>query len=230
MTSISDLGIPRHELWGITRFRTGDDLVIRPVLWSEMARDTAWARGLLEETRIGRGAIAMTTANFSESAAIRAIETAAMELGGTICPTDAWSFDAPRIAMYVKQLDIAVAIGIGREVVDGLRSAGQDLAVLSRVTTLFARPDAIGELRQAGVEPSLVVMSGPLIALECAYRTGAHVDAAEWQLDEGPAGQIVMSSLEERGLPVGDLPLDADLELLDGTCPCGRSGPRLGLR
>lgn len=230
MMSVTDLPLGRDELWGVTRYRAGGDLHIRPVLWSEMARDTAWATELLGDVRLGVGDIALTTASFTESPAIRAVETAASELGATICPTDAWSFDAMRVAMYVKQLEIALSIGIGREVIDGLRAIGEDIALLGRPRALFARPDAIGDLRDAGLAPAIVVISGPLIAIECSRRTGAHVDPAEWRLTTGPNDEIVATSLRERGLPIIDQPLDLALTLIERDCACGRGGPRLGLR
>ena len=100
-----------------------------------------------------------------------------------------------------------LVVSSGAELAEPIRAAAADL---------FAAPVAI----------SYGLTEFGLVASECAFRRGLHVDHGTLAA-ELVDGELVLSSVENRAMPLlryrtGDL-----AELDDGPCPCGSREPRI---
>lgn len=151
-------------------------------------------------------------------------ETAARELGAPYSLGEIYAFEAFRTSMYARRLAVSMIFGIDRTVTEGL---GEELAeVVARVPVIGARPDAVGLLTAAGARPFVVTRVGPAIAVECAYRDGAHVNGAEWTLGLR-GGELMISTAGPRAYQVSEAGLGLRGTLTEGACGCGRAGQRV---
>jgi hypothetical protein len=243
-TTAAAAALPRSRQWGIGRYEVADELVYFEVSWDDWQRDTAWAHGLLAdhgagpvkrngpggtgggsppcEEEVGGGLIVV--AGMAESPWFDPFETAARELGVPYSIGEIYAFEAFRTGLYAGRLPITMIFGLDRTVAEGL---GEELAgVVARVPVIVARPDAIGLLTEAGVQPFVVTRVGPALAVECAYRSGAHLNGAEWTLGER-GGELFISTAGPRAHQVSEAALGLRGRLTEGPCGCGRTGQRV---
>jgi hypothetical protein len=151
-------------------------------------------------------------------------ETAAGELGAPYSVAEIYAFEAFRAGLYATRLPITMIFGIDRTVAEGL---GDELAVVvARVPVIVARPDAVAVLAEAGARPFIVTRVGPAMAVECLYRSGAHLNGAEWALAQR-GGELFISTAGPRAHQVTQAPLGLRGMLADGPCGCGRVGQRV---
>lgn len=192
--------------------------------WDDWQRDTAWARGLLAGHGVGADSGLVIVGGMAESPWFDPVETAARELGAPYSIGEIYAFEAFRTGLYTGRLPVTMIFGIDRTVAEGL---GDELAgVVARVPVIVARPDAAGLLVAAGARPFLLARVGPALAVECPYRSGAHVNGAEWTLAER-GGELSISTAGPRAHQVSQAPLGLRGTLADGPCGCGRAGQRV---
>lgn len=223
-SSAAAAALPQHRLWGVSRYEVADQPVYFEISWADWQRDTAWARALLAEHGVGTDSGLIIVSGMPESAWFDPVETAARDLGAPFSIGEIWSFEAFRTAMYARRLPITMIFGMDRTVAEGL---GEDLAgVLARVPAIGARPDAVDVLTRAGAQPFLVARLGPALAVECPYRTGGHINGAEWRLAER-GGELFITTAGPRAHRVTDQPLGLSGTLTERRCRCGRVGQRV---
>ena len=230
-TTVAAAALPRSRQWGIGEYEVAGQLVYFEVSWDDWRRDTAWARGLLADHGVGPvkgdgevGGGLVIVGGMAESPWFDPFETAAGELGAPYSIGEIYAFEAFRTGLYASRLPVTMIFGLDRTVAESL---GDELAaVVARVPAIVARPDAVGLLAGAGARPFVVARVGPAIAVECPYRTGAHVNGAEWTLAER-GGDLFISTAGPRAHQVNQAPLDVRGTLTDGPCGCGRAGQRI---
>jgi len=170
-----------------------------------------------------RGGLVMV-GGMPESPWFDPFETAAAELGTPYSVGEIYAFEAFRTGLYAARLPITMIFGIDRTVAEGL---GDELAVVvARVPVIVARPDAVAVLAEAGARPFIVTRVGPAVAVECPYRSGAHLNGAEWTLAQR-GGELFISTAGPRAHQVNQAPLGLRGMLADGSCGCGRVGQRV---
>jgi hypothetical protein len=179
---------------------------------------------MLADHDVGPGSGLIVVSSMPESPWFDPFETAARELGAPYSIGETYAFEAFRTGMYARRLTITMIFGLDRTVTEGL---GDELAeVVARVPVIVARPDAAGLLVAAGARPFLLARVGPALAVECPYRSGAHVNGAEWTLAER-GGELSISTAGPRAHQVSRAPLGLRGTLADGPCGCGRAGQRV---
>jgi hypothetical protein len=216
--------LPRPGPWGIGRYDVAGQPVFFEVGWDDWRRDVSWARAMLADHGVGPGSGLIVVSSMPESPWFDPFETAARELGAPYSIGETYAFEAFRTGMYARRLTITMIFGLDRTVTEGL---GDELAeVVARVPVIVARPDAAGLLVAAGARPFLLARVGPALAVECPYRSGAHVNGAEWTLAER-GGELCISTAGPRAHQVSQAPLGLRGTLADGPCGCGRAGQRV---
>ena len=235
---------PRSQRWGIGEYEVAGQLAYFEISWDDWRRDTAWALGLLADHGVGPlkgdgaggtgggsppcvekvGGGLVIVGGMAESPWFDPFETAARELGAPYSIGETYAFEAFRTGLYASRLPVTMIFGLDRTVAEGL---GDELAaVVARVPVIVARPDAVGLLAGAGARPFVVTKVGPAIAVECPYRSGAHVNGAEWTLAER-GGELLLSTAGPRAHQVNQAALDLRGTLTEGPCGCGRAGQRI---
>jgi hypothetical protein len=243
-TSAAAAELPKARLWGIGRYDLAGQLVYFEVSWDDWQRDVAWARAMLADHGVGAkkgdgpggtgggsppctedvGGGLVIVGGMPESPWFDPFETAARELGAPYSIGEIYGFEAFRTGMYARRLPVTMIFGIDRTVAEGL---GDELAdVVARVPVIVARPDAAGLLAEAGAAPYIVTLVGPAIAVECPYRSGAHLNGAEWTLAER-GGELFLSTAGPRADQVSQVPVGLRGTLTEGECACGRTGQRV---
>ncbi|MEU4248826.1 hypothetical protein AB0F15_15595 [Amycolatopsis sp. NPDC026612] len=217
---------PVSPLFGIGLYLDGDRQVPFDIGWAEFARDVRWASEVLAVWDIGRADhVLISTPNFEgpwASPVVRALRDRQVVHSNA----EPYSWDVRRSATFLRLLPFRAFLGMSVETALGLVKQEDCAGPLAALAPLWARPEAIGPLRDAGLDPAVFAMLGPALGLECPQRSGAHVDPAEWRLAEGPAG-ITLSTAGDRAHVVRDLVVSRTARLDHTPCPCGLPGPRI---
>jgi len=214
-------------LWGVGTFASVDGPVSFPISADDFVADTAAAARALDSLAIGRGDRVLIVGLVSECAHLVPFHDALRARGAVLSGADATPFDAPRTAKLARQLEVRAVVAVNGAVLDGLADEGFDLgAVFGPVPLVGARPDALGRLRAAGVEPVVWAHVGPAVAVECRPGAGAHIDETIWEVAEED-GAVVVAARTARALPAGPYRTGVRAELARDRCPCGRSDVRL---
>jgi hypothetical protein len=215
------------DLWVIGEYRAAGGRVDYPLSAADVERDAAWAAGLLAEHGLAAGGKALLVSAGWESPWTGPLMAAIRSLGAGICFAEIWGWDAARVDMFVRRLESAVVVGLTDEVAAALGAIAPLDERLAGAAVL-ARPDARGRLAGAGLRPALLDYVGPMTAVECPARQGAHVNGAEWALSAVEGGLEVRAVGPRAHRPDG-VRLAVAAELDEGPCGCGRRGPRLRL-
>ncbi|MEV0636095.1 hypothetical protein AB0I77_14200 [Streptomyces sp. NPDC050619] len=218
--------LDRPELAYLVRFPTADGMWDTELTWAELARDTEWVTARLREHGLGAGQRALLTASGFEGFWGRAVIGALGTLKVTYGIAEAMGWDHRRTAVFHRELDPHVVIGLSAQTLEGLAGAA-DIGEMFRPTSLvLARPTAVPILRAVGVSAALISAVGPALALECPERSGAHVNAAEWRVGERD-GQLLVAAGEERASQLTETPLGIAGRVVTGRCGCGDDSPRV---
>jgi len=214
---------PVSPLFGIGLYAEGAKQVPFEIGWAEFERDVRWAHRVLATWNIGKAdRVLVSTPNFEgpwSSPLVKALR----ELEAPHSNAEPYGWDVRRSATFLRLLRFKAFIAVSGEVATGLLREPGGAGLLGAVELIWARPDAIAPLREAGLEPALFAMLGPALGLECPQRSGVHLDPAEWRLSQG----LTLSTVGARAHTVRDLPVGLPGQVEDTPCPCGLPGPRL---
>jgi hypothetical protein len=217
----------RHpSLAGIGQFRRADGTVGFEIGWPEVERDTVWARRLLEVWEIGPGDHALLTARNSEGPWLGPVVRAMRETGVVFSNAEPYAWDARRVTTLLSALPIKVVAGLSGEAADALLADDEAAARLAEVPVLWARGDAVEQLRRAGLRPAEMAMLGPAPAFSCPERKGLHIDPAEWRFAPTAAG-LTLTVVGDRLFRGRDIDLDINGTVDEAPCGCGLPGPRI---
>ncbi len=188
------------NLWGIGQWI--DDLGARrcwEVGSDEINRAIGAAPGVLRGIGVERGDRVLFCSMLSEAAQFWPLILGAMLSGAQLSCADATAAEAPRVAMFTRQLEYRAVLGVTPELLDGLDELQRPYAeVFGRVPVIGARPSAYERLVDAGLTPHHFVLVGPAVALATEPGAPAAVDATEWRLDAGPDDVVAVTSLLDR--------------------------------
>ncbi|MCX0272847.1 hypothetical protein NLM24_19470 [Nocardia zapadnayensis] len=217
----------RHpSLAGIGQFRRADGMVGFEIGWPEVERDTVWARRLLEVWEVGPGDHALLTARNSEGPWFGPVVRAIRETGVVFSNAEPYAWDARRVTTLLSALPIKVVAGLSGEAADALLADGEAAARLAEVPVLWARGDAVEQLRRAGLQPAEMAMLGPVPAFSCPERKGLHIDPAEWRFTATADG-LTLTVLGDRLFRGRDIDLDISGAIVETPCTCGLPGSRI---
>jgi hypothetical protein len=169
----------------------------------------------------------LLTALFNDAAHLTAAERAIMSYGMVAANADSSLFDAKRVESIVRRFNLAAAMAISADTLDGLTGLGFDPAQLFAGMPVWARPGAYERL---AANPDLKVFRicavGPALAMECAQGNGAHIDRFEWDVQEED-GEVVLSSRLDRCVPFHQYRTGIKARVVHSACTCGNADPRL---
>lgn len=152
--------------------------------WRDAEVDNNWMAGYLHSLGIGRGSLIHITHPYAELPQFWSIYHGARQLGVVYANGMPTSFDAYRLEMYLRRLQLTAVIGTTVQTLEGLQQGGHDLEkVFSRVKLHFALPDAAARLRELGLKTGNLIKMGPFLAIEAVPGEGARFNNREWQVD-----------------------------------------------
>ena len=218
--------LDRPELAYLVRFPTADGIRDVELTWTELARDTDWVTARFRDHGLAAGQRALLTTSGFEGFWGHAVIGALRTLKVTFGIAEALGWDHRRTAVFHRELDPHVVIGLSAETLEGLAGAA-DVGEMFRTTpVVLARPAAVPVLRGVGVSAALIATVGPALALECPERGGAHVNAAEWRVGARD-GQLSVAAGDERTSELPETPLGMSGHVITGRCACGSEDPRV---
>lgn len=217
----------RHpSLAGIGHFPRGGGEVGFEIGWPEVERDTVWARRLLEVWGLGSADHAVLTLRNSEGPWAGPVIRAMRDAGVVYSNAEPYSWDSRRVTALMNLLPIKAVIGLPGDTAEALVADAEAVALLADVPVIWARTDAMAQLRGAGLNPAEMAMLGPALALSCPQRAGMHLDPAEWQLTAAATG-LTLTVVGDRMFRRSDIELDIDATIDEKPCVCGLPGPRI---
>ncbi|MER5182465.1 hypothetical protein ABT009_29615 [Streptomyces sp. NPDC002896] len=214
------------ELAYLVRFPAADGSQDMELTWAELARDTNWVTERLREHGLAAGQKALLTTSGFEGFWGHAVIGALRALRVTYGIAEAMGWDHRRTAVFHRELDPNVVIGLSAETLEGLAGAADIGEMFRSTSVVLARPAAVPVLRGVGVSACMITALGPALALECPERSGAHVNAAEWRVAEQD-GELLIASGEQRASRLPAIPLGIPGRVITGRCACGSEDPRV---
>lgn len=214
----------RSALFGIGRYPNQGQLVDFEIGWPEYERDVRWADRVLGTWGLKSSDHVLLTLPNCEGPWASPLIQAVRNLGTTYSNAEPYGWDARRCATFLRLLPIKAFIGITGETVTSLLEQ-ETVGLLSPLSLIWARPEAIEPLRGAGLNPAIFAIVGPALALECSIRSGAHLNPAEWKVSAGPDG-LTLSTIGERAHTATEISIGLG-SLNESPCSCGLPGPRI---
>ncbi|MFH9550311.1 hypothetical protein [Streptomyces sp. NPDC017435] len=218
--------LDRPELAYLVRFPTAAGVRDVELTWAELARDTDWATARLREHGLAGGQRALLTASGFEGFWGHAVIGALRALNVTYGIAEAMGWDHRRTAVFHRELNPHVVIGLSAETLEGLAGTADVGEMFRSTPVVLARPAAVPLLRAVGVPAAQLSAVGPALALECPERNGAHVNAAEWRVHERD-GQLSVAAGEGRASLLPETPLGLAGRVVTARCACGSEDPRV---
>jgi hypothetical protein len=219
---------PAPDVWGIGRVVVDDTVTPWPVSAADVDDEAVVAADHLRSLGAGAGDFVLVVALLSEAIHAVPLERAAGLVGALYSSADATAMDAFRTDYLIQQLHPRAVIGIRDTVVTGLRENDRPLAQVFGSVDAIATADegAWHALVDAGLSPRRWIKVGPTSALECAERSGLHIDGERWSAEIGD-GEVLLTNRVPRLTPCDHLATGVRGTVTDDPCPCGRPGPRL---
>jgi hypothetical protein len=190
--------LPRAPIYGIGCYKVGSARYDFEIGWPEVERDVAWARAALTAAGIQAGDSVLFTVAQCEAPWLSPMLRAARELRVTCLISEVFGFDAGRSAWFLQAFPVKAVVGLGADTVDGWLQKGLSPAeLLAGVDIVWARPNALGKLKEVGSRVAPMAIVGPALALGRPGERGATVNPAEWLLHDDD-GLITVTSVGER--------------------------------
>ncbi|UGQ11235.1 hypothetical protein LO772_31280 [Yinghuangia sp. ASG 101] len=218
--------LDRPDVAYIVPFEGPEGVDDHRITWADLDRDAAWAEHRLKDLGLGTGDTVLLTFSGFEGPWLRPLIDASRRIGMTYGIAEAMGWDHGRTRVFQRQLDLKAVIGLSAATVEGLATTAALDDVFRDVPVVLARPDAARVLRAAGVAAGVFALLGPALALECAQRQGAHVDATQWQLSEESDG-LAIRGVGERTAGRGRIVVPGKARIVTEPCACGSGDPRV---
>jgi len=196
------------------------------VTWAELARDAVWATERMRALGLERGHRVLLTFSGFEGPWFQPVLEAFRTLGVVYATAEAMGWDHNRTFVFHRELDLHAVLGLSADTLEGLSGQAMLGKLFADTPVVQARPAAARRLRAAGIPAGVLTPLGPALAVECAERAGAHVNAAEWRVDERDGG-LVLTPEPGRAPGLAEIPLDEPGQVVHGTCACGSDDPRV---
>jgi len=178
-------GLPRAPIYGIGTYTVGSSPAGFEIGWDELDRDTEWAHSMLVEAGVKKGDLVLFSTPNHEGPWATPLVRALRRIGAPYATSETYGWDSRRLAMYLRRLPVNAIIGLGAETVAALSDSEQTLsALLAGVDTVWARPDAVSQLRAMQIDAATYARIGPTLGLGLPGERGARVNGDEWTVSE----------------------------------------------
>lgn len=158
-----------------------------------MERDALWWTEMMRGYGIGQGDHVLVSSSAWHCPWIDPIRSATTKVGAVHSNVEAWPWDAPRMAAFLRRFPITMLVGLTPESLAALEGMGDLGDILAGVKHILAHPVAAERLRVAGFSAGVLAMVGPVLALTPPSGEGVVVNDKEW-LVEDVDGELVVSS------------------------------------
>jgi len=176
--------LPRAPLYGIGTYAVDSSSADFEIGWDELDRDTDWAHSLLVEAGLVKGDLVLFSTPNHEGPWVAPLVRALRCIGAPYATSETYGWDSRRFAMYLRRLPVRAVIGIGAETVAALTDSERTLpTLLAGVDLVWARPDAVSQLRALQIEAATYVPLGPALGLGLPGERGARVNGDEWTVE-----------------------------------------------
>ena len=221
-------GEPAPAVWGVGRLVVDGSVTPWPVSQRDIDDEAEAAVAHLASLGVGSGDFVVIVALLSEAIHAVPLEKAAGVLDAKYSAGDATAMDATRTEYLVNQLRPRAVVGVNAAVIAGLHEHGREPGDVFAGVPAVATADEVAwrALVDAGLAPRRWAKVGPTSALECARRSGLHLDGERWEVDVAD-GEVVVTNRAARLTPCVRLHAGFAGSIADEPCPCGRPGPRL---
>ncbi|WP_433461894.1 hypothetical protein [Spirillospora sp. CA-128828] len=199
------------------------------VTWDDLARDAAWTQERLQALGLERGHCALVSFSGHEGAWFQPVIEALRNLGATYGTAEAMGWDHARTRVFHRELDLHALLGLSADTLEALSGQVMIGDLFHDTPVILVRPGAAERLRAAGVRAGIIAPLGPALAIECAERSGAHVNRSEWHVSERDGVLAVAAVREKRGTGLDEIVLDTRGRVLTERCGCGSDDPRVVL-
>jgi len=193
---------PAPAVWGVGRLVVDGSVTPWPVSQRDIDDEAEAAVAHLASLGVGSGDFVVIVALLSEAIHAVPLEKAAGVLDAKV--------------------------GVNAAVIAGLHEHGREPGDVFAGVPAVATADEVAwrALVDAGLAPRRWAKVGPTSALECARRSGLHLDGERWEVDVAD-GEVVVTNRAARLTPCVRLHAGFAGSIADEPCPCGRPGPRL---
>ncbi|MEB3071689.1 hypothetical protein [[Mycobacterium] vasticus] len=191
--------LPRPNPAMIGRFTVDGEDIDFPVSEADLDRDSLWWKEILRGYGVKAGDHVLISSHAWHCPWIDPIRTALTKLGAVHSNVEAWGWDAPRMASFLRRFPISLIVGLELESVLALENS-EDLKVLLGDVTLLAQPKAVERLNECGFRAATILRIGPANAVAPAGESGTArliIDNDEW-LIQTQGNEFVVTSRSER--------------------------------
>jgi hypothetical protein len=218
--------LDRPDTAYIVRFAGRDGTVDTELDWAELARDTEWVATQLRGLGLAAGQRALLTGSGAEGPWLRPLMDALRLIGVTYGIAEGMGWDSNRTVVFARELALHAVIGLPEPIVERLGDDARLRELFGATPVVLAHPEALSSLRLAQIPAGTLCYLGPTLAIECAQRQGAHVNGAEWHVDERD-GELWISGAGLRVGRLGETPLAIRGRVATTGCGCGSQDPRV---
>nr|BFE38932.1 hypothetical protein GCM10010200_111830 [Actinomadura rugatobispora] len=204
-----------------------DGITEYEVTWDDLARDAAWTQERLRALGLERGHHALITFSGHEGVWFQPVIEALRDLGVTYGTAEAMGWDHTRTRVFQRELELRAVLGLSADTLEALSGQAMIGDLFRGTPVVLARPGAAERLREAGVPAGIMAPLGPALAVECAERSGAHVNGAAWEVVERDGALAVAAASERRATGRQEIALDVVGRVLTDRCACGSDDPRV---
>jgi hypothetical protein len=177
--------LPRAPIYGIGAYSTDSGIAGFEIGWDEFASDTEWAYSMVVRAGITRGDLVLFSAPNHENPWITPIVRAVRRIGAPYATTETYGWDSRRFAMCLRRLPIKAVVGLSKETVEALADPMGTLSrLLSDVSVVWARADAVPRLAALDIQAATYLPLGPALGLGMPGERGARVNGDEWTVVE----------------------------------------------
>jgi hypothetical protein len=186
---------------------------------------TIVAERRLAELGVRAGDVVIICSQSAEVLQFAPYERASNTLHAAFTCVESSRIDGPRLRSFIDLFRPRAVLGVNSAVIDGIDLSTTSLAeVFARVEIVAAKPTAHALLRAEGVDAAIWTDVGPLVALECSFHSGPHLDPSYL---EPSATDVRRIRAEAGGTDVLITGLAATVAW--DRCECGSEDPRLVL-
>lgn len=215
------------ELYGC--YPVGQERRFLPTSRSELDRASEFYGNIIAGRNLGIERYVLVTATFDEAVQIAPFEVALAGQGLIACNAESTTYEAGRVASYLRRFDVCAVFGLNGALLDGLLEGGHQPEALFAGRTVWARPDA--HARLVGLEGFKLLrwsQIGPAVGMECSEGAGLHVDGREWAVTERE-GEVRLTSRLQRAMNFADVATGVRGSVDQAPCACGSWHPRVHL-
>jgi hypothetical protein len=176
--------LPQADPAFIARLSNGERDIDFPVSEADLVRDAVWFADVYGRLGVGTGAHVLVSSRSWHGAWYDQTRTAAHHVGARYSNVEAWAWDAPRMASFLRRFSIDVLVGLGIDSVGALDAMEDGERLLASPAHVLAEPAAAKVLRERGIRAGVIARIGPALAVSDPSGDGLIFDESQWSITD----------------------------------------------